>query len=86
MPAIEFTATKLPVPRRGRMFSPRNITSERAWFKAARKVIPEIPDPEKTDWQITSTQIDTRWIRYTLHNSVGESATVLIDRQVPGLG
>lgn len=67
--------------------TPKKITLE-AYFKAARKVIPEIPNPKDTDWQIFKEEAsrDSRWIVYELSNSVGERAKVVIDRTVPLIG
>ena len=62
--------------------SPKKQTLE-AWFKAIRKVIPEVPDPSKTDWLITSqyTSEGNKWINFEMANSVGERAVILVDRQ-----
>jgi hypothetical protein len=67
--------------------APKKMTME-AWYKAARKVIPEIPNVKDTDWQILSEEAtkDARWIIYDLANSVGDRAKVLIDRTVPLIG
>lgn len=57
-----------------------------AWFKAVRKMIPEVPNPEQTDWQITHEHADLSWIKFEMHNSVGERCYIIIDRKQPFIG
>lgn len=59
-----------------------------AWFKAARKVLPEIPNPQMTDWQIFSEEAtrDSITIIYDMHNTIGERCKVVINRKVPLIG
>lgn len=67
--------------------APKKMTLE-AWFKAARKVIPEIPNPEKTDWQIIQQEAtrDSIHIIYDLANSIGDRCKLTINRKVPLIG
>ena len=67
--------------------APKKMTME-AWFKAARKVMPEIPDPTKTDWIITHEEAsrDAKYITFELSNTVGERGHLLIDRTIPLIG
>lgn len=59
-----------------------------AWFKAARKVCPEIPNPEKTDWQIIQQEAtkDSIFIIYDLANTVGDRCKVTVNRKIPLIG
>lgn len=68
-----------------RMGAPKKMTME-AWFKAARKLIPEIPDPKNSDWMISHEHAEIKWIRFELHNTVQERCYVVIDRMVPLIG
>lgn len=69
-----------------KMAAPKKVTQIEAWFKEARKMIPEIPNPKDTDWIITHQQADVKWVRYDLVNSVGEKCQVVIDRTQPFIG
>lgn len=75
------------IPISKKMGAPKKMTME-AWFKSARKIIPEIPDPTKTDWIITaeSATNDARFITYELANTVGERCHIVIDRTIPLIG
>lgn len=68
-----------------RMPTPKKMTLE-GWFKAARKLIPEIPDPKNSDWIISHEHAEVKWIKYELHNTVQERCYVVIDRTVPSIG
>lgn len=72
----------IPISRK--MGAPKKMTME-AWFKSARKIIPEIPDPTKTDWIITTEHAttDARYITYELANTIGDRCSVIIDRSIP---
>lgn len=65
-----------------RMFPPRRVTQEVAWLKAARMVIPEIPDVRVTSWYVAKVEVEVGYIKFGLLNGMGEFATVLIDRTV----
>jgi hypothetical protein len=69
-----------------KMSAPKKVEQIEAWFKQARKTIPEIPDPEQTDWQITHKDATIKWIKFEMHNTVGERCYVVIDRTVPFIG
>lgn len=69
-----------------RMPAPKKVERIEAWFKQARKMIPEIPSPENSDWQITHQEASVQWIKYEMHNSIGERCYVIIDRNQPFMG
>lgn len=69
-----------------KMPAPKKVERIEAWFKQARKLIPEIPNPEQTDWQITHQDATVKWINFEMHNSVGERCYVVIDRTQPFIG
>ena len=77
--------TKQPITKK--FGAPKKMTLE-AWFKAARKMIPEIPDPSKTDWIIFHEEAsrDAIMITYELQNTVGDRCKVEINRKVPLIG
>lgn len=68
-----------------RFGAPKKMTME-AWFKATRKMIPEIPDPKQTDFQIVSELATINHIRFDLRNSIGEYCRILIDRRKSHIG
>lgn len=70
-----------------KMGAPKKMTME-GWFKATRKMIPQIPNPKDSDWIITHEFADTKaqWIKFELVNSIGEKCQVIIDRKVPFIG
>lgn len=71
-----------------KMAAPKKVEHMQQWFRAARKVIPEIPNPEQTDWQITNEYADNnaKFISFEMHNTVGGKCVVTIDRKVPFIG
>lgn len=76
----------IPISRK--FGAPKKVEQMSAWFKAARKVIPEIPNPEQTDWQITCEHAtsDAKFITFELANSVGDRCSVIIDRSISLIG
>ena len=75
------------IPISKKFGAPKKMTLE-AWFKAARKMIPEIPDPKKTDWIIYNEEAtrDSVYIIYEMSNTVGERCKVTINRKIPLIG
>lgn len=69
-----------------KMAAPKKVTEVRSWFKQARKAIPEIPNPDQTDWQITHELAEVKWIKFEMHNTVGERCYVIINRTIPFIG
>lgn len=61
------------------MPTPKRQTLE-AWFKDIRKIIPEVPNPGATDWQIHHQHATTQWITFEMQNSIGERCVVIVDR------
>ena len=82
MPEVEYRDKEGKV-RRQRMFTPKRIQEISHWIKEARKSIPTIPDPSKSDWRVIETTIETKWITIHFANSVNERARIIIDRQKP---
>lgn len=86
MAAVQYVNVHENQKLRAGMFSPKKIQETSAWFKTARVAIPKIPDPARTDWQITHTEISTTHVVFKMANSVGHTATVTIDRRMNSLG
>lgn len=59
--------------------TPRVQTLE-AWFKDIRKIIPQVPNPKDTDWQIHNQHATVSHITYELQNSIGERCVIVVDR------
>lgn len=62
--------------------APKTATLE-AWFKEIRKVIPEVPNPKKTDWLIYHQEASLQWIKFEMQNSIGERCYIVVDRTRP---
>lgn len=69
---------------------PKQVTKIEAWWKAARRAIPEIPDVfvgsprmlnSASGWMYTHHTADIKWIKFDLESASGEKAYVVIDRQ-----
>lgn len=67
-------------------FAAPKVASVQHWYRAARNVIPELPDIRKTDWYIFSEEATTRYIKYDLRNAKDERKYLIIDRTVPSIG
>jgi hypothetical protein len=82
---VTFEGNQPTEPKERRLGAPKTASMD-AWFKQARKTIPEIPNPKQTDWQIYSQDADINWVKFSMHNSVGEKCHIVIDRRVPFIG
>lgn len=60
--------------------TPKKQTLE-AWFKDIRKIIPQVPNPKDTDWQIQHQEATLTHITYELQNSIGERCVIVVDRK-----
>lgn len=69
-----------------KMFPPKKVDRIERWFDAARKVIPEIPDPIAQGYGILRTQMTVKWIVWELTSPKGERSYVVIDRSIPSIG
>lgn len=87
MPIVQFRNDPQSIDINRKMFAPKTATIQ-AWFKEARKVIPQIPNPKQTDWQVSNwahaITTDGRFIKFEMFNSVGERCHIVIDRSIPG--
>lgn len=67
--------TGMPAPKRPELIE--------EWFKQARRVIPEIPDPKKSDWFIKTHYVTGNYLTFEMLNSIGERCAVTVLRSVP---
>jgi len=65
---------------------PKRVGDMNAWFKTARSVIPQIPDPLTTDWYILDQEATLKEVRFKMLNSLGQTGLLVIDRTKRGLG
>lgn len=72
------------VEKTRRLGAPK-LATQKGWYRAVRKVIPEVPDVKNSDWTIYTYQAGIKWIRFDFVNSVGERAYLVIDRSVPSI-
>jgi hypothetical protein len=80
------------------MLTPKRITELRYWLKGAQAVIKEIPrmiaeSEASADWSIgtdgwfvATSDVDIKWVKFTLENRIGEKAHIVIHRQSRILG
>jgi hypothetical protein len=80
MAAVQFRNQKANIEVSKTMTTPKKQTLE-AWFKDIRKIIPQVPNPKTTDWQIHHQEATIKWITFEMQNSVGERCVVVVDRQ-----
>jgi hypothetical protein len=73
-PAYNLSITKY-------MGTPPNYQSLLSWLKTARKVIPQIPNPEQSDWFISQEVITLETVCLELKNSIGLRCSVIIERR-----
>lgn len=64
-----------------RMATPRKMGEILIWFRDARKVAPQIPDPKHGNWRFVKMESDLREVRFLLQDSVNQQCLVVIDRQ-----
>jgi hypothetical protein len=76
--ARESLVRHMPVPKR--------IADVMAWFKEARKVIRQIPNPDTTDWMITKAEATFTEVLFNLRDTNGKECFVKIDRAKRGVG
>lgn len=81
MPRVQFSFPPRDINITKDMPSPRRIGELDHWYKQARKVIPEIPNLQETDWFIFQQEITESSIVFEIHDSVGQKCAVVIDRR-----
>lgn len=87
MPQVQYYYPKENLRITKGMPSPKQYTRPVAWFRKARKFIPEIPDVfAATHWRIDYEDISAEWLRFDLRNADGERAYVVILTKVGFFG
>lgn len=97
MPRVQFNFQSRNINIVKDMRSPKRISQVSAWFKEARKVVPEIPavgphvgivqhttitdEGEKIGWVLTDENVTQKFIRWDITNSLGERCYVVIARK-----
>lgn len=84
MPIVQFRNDPKQINITKRMFAPKKAGVLGAWFKEARTVCPQIPNPKDSDWTIASEEASLTYVKFELRNSIGEKCHVVIDRTAPG--
>lgn len=83
MPQVQYHSPTESIRLTKRMDTPKNMSQLKYWIRAARKVIPEIPNPEKDSaWYIETQDANTDYIRFDLRSREGIRVYVVILRQV----
>lgn len=85
MAEVQFRHESASICITRRMGAPKTASMV-AWYKGARKIIPQIPNLRQTDWVIKHESADETWIKYELTNNAHERCYVVINRKVPFIG
>ena len=86
MALVRFKDHALKTVETRRMHAPKRATME-AWYKAAQKVLPNIPNHTDGVWEITSNTVSPTLISWTLtKKTTGHKVQIQIDRTVPFMG
>lgn len=80
MAAVQFRHQVQNIEVTRTMATPKTQTLE-AWFKDIRKIIPQVPNPKDTDWQIHHQHATLQWITFEMQNSIGERCVIVVDRK-----
>jgi hypothetical protein len=89
MPAVQFRDEVNKVNITKKMFTPKKADQISAWWREARKLIPQIPDPYTNgDWRFEPDrpEITIGYIRWSMVNKKSERVHLVIDRKTPSLG
>lgn len=82
MNRIQFSYPRLGLNITKVMPPPKNRTLTTNWLKAARKVIPQIPDTTNhPDWKVYEEIITDKTILLELRDSQGFKCAVIIERK-----
>lgn len=81
MPAVQFRNQVQGVEVNKTMSTPKKMSTLDAWFKEIRKIIPQVPNPKDTDWQIHHQHATLDWITFEMQNSIGERCVIVVDRK-----
>lgn len=84
MAAAQFRDQVRGVDITKRFGAPKRATMKE-WFRAARKVIPEIPNPRTDPWVISFEHAEVKWIKFELTNHEGYRVHLVIDRTAPSM-
>lgn len=81
MPRVQFVYPFAKINVTKPMPTPRNMTKLAVWLREARKVIPQIPKIEDSDWMVWEEIVTEGTIIFHLRDSVGNKCSVAIDRK-----
>lgn len=77
MPIAHYRNQSGSVDIRGKRFpTPKRLEDPHAWLREIRKVIPQIPDPNTTDWMITNFDPTLDIILIEMSNTVQERCRI----------
>lgn len=64
------------------MPQPKRMADIKAWFRQARRIIPEIPNPQDSNWRLVSEDATFTEVTFELADTFGDKRTVLIRRDL----
>lgn len=80
MPQAQFVHQTRGIDIQRTMRTPKKIQDQEAWVRAARQVIPEVPDLRRSDWYIQDFDASLKTIVITFHNTIQERCRLAIGR------
>lgn len=98
MPQVNFVRQSKGINIVRNMPTPKRVGEIRYWLKGAQAYIKEIPrtiaESESMSypmeghdsWFVATSDVDVKWIRFNLENRFGDTAQIVINRKVSGLG
>lgn len=84
MPRVQYSHPQREVNVTKPMAPPTRVTDIKSWCRAARKVIPELPNvwSVNAEWQITRELIDDKFIMLEVqHKQTYERCSIIFDRK-----
>lgn len=98
MPTVQYVNEYRQVRETRQMPTPKRITELRYWLRGAQQAIPKIPrniaEAEgmadnsigSDGWFVYTSDVDVKWVKFTIQNRIHERAHIVINRQTNALG
>lgn len=93
MPTVQYVNEYRQVRVTRDMPTPKRMTELRYWLKGAQNVLKEIPRQIAESegmastsimaegWFVSQTDVDVKWVKFTIENRLGERGHIIINRQ-----
>jgi hypothetical protein len=81
MPIVQFRDHLGNDVKGKQMAYPKNLQRPESWLTSARKAIPTVPDPQKTDWRVVQFDTSLDIVMIELQNRAGQKCRLGILRE-----